>query len=47
MIFLHMTSLSLNDVHGPQTREIATPAGLPLNSPGPANIADLRLPVSV
>jgi len=34
-------------VHGPRPREIATPPDLLLNSPSPANIGDLRLPVSV
>ncbi len=34
-------------VHGPRTREIATPLGLPLNSPSPGNIWGLRLSVSV
>ena len=31
----------------PLTREVGSPSGLLLNSPSPANIGDLRLPVSV
>jgi hypothetical protein len=41
------SQILLPSVHGPQTREIGTPSGLLLNSLSPANIGNLRLPVSV